>query len=359
MRFYSNLFAFIIIEWKLICGQHIDIDPNGYIMYCSCMGRFGNQAEQLLGSLQFAKSVDRTLILPPFIQYNHYKINFIPFDDYFELEPIQRFHRVMTLETFMKYLSPTVWPEESRSILCYSSRGSPDKTDQGCNPLDGNPFNSFWTHIGVKEFANGSVFHSPLLTDYKYAKEWKTRFRDIKVLAFVGAPSAFPTNEKAVQIQKYITLSSRVTTNGDKYRKARGFEGKPYLALHLRHGSDWLKACDLLKENPNMNQLFSSQQCSPVSHHSPHIPLPYELCFPTFHTIVQQIKQTISESEEQIETIYIATDNNNQTLWQLIHESVPNMTLITPTKTMWSSGVKNKSKPFISQPIIIIKHFGN
>jgi hypothetical protein len=73
--------------------------------------------------------------------------------------------------------------------LCYSSRGSPDKTDQGCNPLDGNPFNSFWTHIGVKEFANGSVFHSPLLTDYKYAKEWKTRFRDIKVLAFVGMKS--------------------------------------------------------------------------------------------------------------------------------------------------------------------------
>ncbi|CAG2099997.1 unnamed protein product [Medioppia subpectinata] len=145
-------------------------------------GRFGNQAEQLLGSLQFAKSLDRTLILPPFIQYNHYKINFIPFDDYIQLEPIQRFHRVITLETFMKHLAPTVWPKENRSILCYSSRGSQEK---GCNPLDGNPFNAFWTHIGVNEFKNGSVFHSPILTDYKYAKEWIIRFKHLKVLAFV------------------------------------------------------------------------------------------------------------------------------------------------------------------------------
>lgn len=38
----------------------------------------------------------------------------IPFKTYFEVDTIAKYHRVIPMETFMKELAPTVWPEGKR-----------------------------------------------------------------------------------------------------------------------------------------------------------------------------------------------------------------------------------------------------
>src|SRR5687767_5821017 len=97
MTLKTILFLIFALGWS----ANSQLTSRGYIIYCPCMGRFGNQAEQLLGSLQFAHHLNRTLVLPPFIKYNYHDIEFIPFQDIFDVDAIREYTDVITLEDFM------------------------------------------------------------------------------------------------------------------------------------------------------------------------------------------------------------------------------------------------------------------
>ncbi|KXJ07365.1 GDP-fucose protein O-fucosyltransferase 1 [Exaiptasia diaphana] len=98
-------------------SKKISQNQEGYVMYCPCMGRFGNQADQFVGSLAFAKGLNRTLVLPPWIVYPNNRPGGsmrIPFSSWFQVKPLQEYHRVVSMDTFMKDIAPTVWPPGKR-----------------------------------------------------------------------------------------------------------------------------------------------------------------------------------------------------------------------------------------------------
>lgn len=307
----------------------LEYEPeNGYIIYCPCMGRFGNQAEQLLGSLLFAKSLNRTLVLPPFVHYGYnHTPELIPFESIVQVEPIKDYHNVITLTDFMKYHAAELWPSGKRDFYCYSAR---DIDTKKCDALKGQPYETFWSAFNISE--DGSVFYSPLSTSYHQIGEWKSKFPSTrhKILAFVGAPSSFPAYKDAIKIQRYIKMSDEIRSKALAFRRSKGFDGKPYVSMHIRQGSDWKKACQLLKSPGGLNQFFSSAQCT--GYVFIERKLEYETCYPSYEEISKQLKQSIgifkAQKKYEINYVHIATDQDDPALWKHLKEDFQNIEFI-------------------------------
>ncbi|XP_014204453.1 GDP-fucose protein O-fucosyltransferase 1 [Copidosoma floridanum] len=293
--------AFVISD--VLCFDD-DFDISGYIAYCPCMGRFGNQADHFLGALGFAKALNRTLILPPWVEYRTGEVKSIqvPFDTYFNVSELEKYHRVILMEDFMRDIAPVHWPPEERIAFCYSARGTIDS----CNAKDGNPFGPFWDTFTI-DFV-GSEFYGPLHYDMHHSDmklQWRQRYTSAKwpVLAFTGAPASFPVQLENKQLHKYLVWSDDMISRAKKFIKKYLPPGA-FLGIHLRNGVDWVKACEYISTAPN---LFAAPQC--LGYRNERGKATQSMCLPTHELIVRHIKRVIRNNKD-VSSVFVASDNN-------------------------------------------------
>lgn len=280
-------------------------------------GRFGNQADHFLGTLAFTHALNRTLILPPWVEYRKGEARSIqvPFDTYFKVEALEEFTKVITLENFMEKLAPSVWLPENRISFCYMERQKLDGTSSGsCNAKEGNPFFSFWETFKI-DFVGSEFFGPKLNYDVKFRgmdTQWNEKYdaETWKVIAFTGAPAAFPVQQEHLQLHKHLKWSDEIDSKANSFIKKFLPKGA-FIGIHLRNGIDWIRACEHVKDAKN---LFASPQC--LGYNNEKGDLTMDICMPSQEAIVRKVKRIVKKVKElqkknEIKSLYVASDNNH------------------------------------------------
>uniref|UniRef100_A0A5S6QYP4 GDP-fucose protein O-fucosyltransferase 1 n=1 Tax=Trichuris muris TaxID=70415 RepID=A0A5S6QYP4_TRIMR len=285
---------FLLIQLLSIIAHDskaFEIDPNGYILYCPCMGRFGNQAEHFLGSLAFAKAVDRTLALPHWVAFHFGVIvpSKTPFDRFFLVPPLMQYHRVILMSDFMEHIAPTVWPSHRRIGFCY---GTENGNVSECKMKQGEPSTSFWDNFGIS-FVGSEFFTAKGLSvsggDHHRGSTWKHVYPPDKypVLAFRGAPADFPIRKEHEPLQRYLRWSVDVREQANDFI-SKELGGRPFLGIHLRNNVDWPNVC---KDLTPRWHIFDSRQC--LGENFEHSVMTTEICSPSEDTILRQVRETM------------------------------------------------------------------
>ncbi|KAJ8911503.1 hypothetical protein NQ315_014428 [Exocentrus adspersus] len=314
MIWYFRGYVLLMYLLQVCLTADIEFDPLGYVVYCPCMGRFGNQADHFLGVLRFAHDLNRTLVLPPWVEYRYGEPRSIqvPFNKYFKVNPLKEYHKVITMDVFMEQVAPYEWQENQRIAFCYMARGLGDS----CNAKEGNPFGPFWDTFNI-DFI-GSEFYGPLHYDVQQnsmKKQWQEKYPPTKwpVLAFTGAPASFPVQAENRKLQKYMQWSDNIVKEATDFIKNSLPKGS-FVGIHLRNGIDWVRACQHIPESPN---LFAAAQC--VGYHNEKGKATKDMCLPTKETIIRQLKRVIkninnsnnnNNYDQTIQSVYVASDNN-------------------------------------------------
>jgi len=278
---------------------------DGYLAYCPCMGRFGNQADQFLGSLAFARGLGRILVLPPWVMYSNTmgKVDLVSWDSVFNVTVLGEYHKVITMKQFMEETADQVWPAGQRVSLCYTARNG--KIQNSCNAKDGSPFGPFWDHFNIN-FDKSEMF-APLnfQTSPSSLAGWKEMFPPSThpVLAMTGAPASFPVQAEHVGLHSILQWTHTWVERGREWVRKNLPQGE-WLGIHLRNGADWERACEHTKTAQN---LFSSPQC--LGYKNEYGKLTTNLCMPSTSTIMEMVRTKIKALGAV--AVFIASDNDH------------------------------------------------
>ena len=160
------------------CNFSINNELNlkqGYLVFCLCMGRFGNQADHFLGSMTFAKELNRTLVLPSFHNAKY--------SDIFNETKLNEYHRSIPSQVFMQHIAPKYWPPSERTAFCWLPPDLITKESK-CEMRNGYPSEAYWSSLGVDSFSKSVIFKF----DYSEYEQWRQNYppKDYPVIALKG-----------------------------------------------------------------------------------------------------------------------------------------------------------------------------
>uniref|UniRef100_A0AAF5PLY2 GDP-fucose protein O-fucosyltransferase 1 n=1 Tax=Wuchereria bancrofti TaxID=6293 RepID=A0AAF5PLY2_WUCBA len=302
----SSLLHFITLIW---IGDFTS--AVGYVVYCPCMGRFGNQMEHFLGMLAFAKALNRTLVLPPFVEYYHERKQaiMVDFDKYFLVKPLRNFHKMIVMREFIKKIAPDVWPLSERKAFCWQPRQSiyDRKKPSGCHAKEGNPFGPFWDYSNISFV--GDVYYASDFSEAHFIDsvsvrtKWEKKFPVDRypVLSFISAPVAFPARTDHHHLQRYLRWSEPIMTEANKFI-AESLE-RPFIGIHLRNDIDWKNLCHMVQENET-EKLFGSAICTGRNGK-----LTVEMCLPSLETIIKDVTKEVSKLK--LRSVFVSSDRNH------------------------------------------------